>query len=483
MKFKNITSVDGGIDSSIDKTQIDDKNWYDCNNVKFNNNSLEKSIGCKQYTIYSLGSPIVLLDMYSRYQGDYNMILATKNTFYKYYNASVVPYGTFTGTSSDLVMGTNAEGKYVFTNGNDYVKCFNGTDQISNLSGMTNCEGGVTDIKAKCILYFNNILLVGNTVEDNTNFPQRIRWSQIGHIDQWANDSKGNGGAGYLDLSENIDVVLNMLSIQDYIVIYKEKSIHVMSYIGGDNIWNKRPAINDIGLLAPNAVVSNGTYHIFIGLDDIYSFDLVTPTKIGTKIYKQFISMLDMSKKHLIKGYNYPNFNEVWFTFVSNSSLDGLPDKILVFNTLTGAWAFRDLQASSFIYCKKQSSESSKVPIFGGNDGRIYNFSDYSGNTLLQSKLFDLDDTLNKKRLLRVRLFIEKLTTNCSCYVTIGTANSPNETITWHDANLIDFTQDTIKADIDLTARYFCIKITANSTTENFRLLGYTLGYITRGEY
>lgn len=389
------------------------------------------------------------------------------------------------------------------------------------LAGTVGVEGlggtiAATDVKAKCMLNYSNFLILGHTVEDSTNYPQRIRWSQYGDCTKWHNNEDGSGQAGYWDLTEGVDWVQAIKPMGPHIVVYKERSIQVLTYVGGDLIFEKRPAIIGTGLLAPHAIVDLGNEHIFVGPDNIYSFDLIEPKIAGDDMAKEFFRLLLPQKSHLTTAFFIEEIPEIWFTFYSinnQAAINGEecnPDMALVYNTDTKKWSIRDMPMTAFGFYILQndvtiddldmpiddmnspidtSSKLSNAPInLGGDkDGNIYWFTeqdrcgeDYSAWII--SKMHDMDNPTILKRLMRVQIMTSKEGPyNLKFWV--GTANNVAEPGQWYGPYYMNM--ETLAppwVDMDLTARHFMVKFGTDEKNQPFKVTGYVLYYEERGE-
>ncbi len=458
---------------------------------------------------------------YKRDGSDWLMLITARRAYY--YDATNKTFVDITG-NSDLtgddkhtVSSENAADCFIFTNGIDPIKYWTGVGNIADLPGLTDCEPGpegdeVISVRAKCMVYWNNFLILGDTTENGYHKPQRIRWSKLGEIFVWKNDADGNGEAGAADLSEGVDWVQALRPLGSSLIAYKERSIQVMSYVGGDQIWDLRPAITGTGLLAPRALCDLGDEHIFIGPDNFYSFDGIEPKIAGDAVAKEFFRILEPSRSGMTANFFIEEIPEAWFPFVSIDSPDGYPDRAVVYNSDTKAWSWRDMPMLAFGYYQRSSDitiddmefvidswneqidssvnlENSPINLCGDGNGVIYALEGNSQNgadieSTLTSKLLDLDDPGSVKRLLRVQLMISREGEGRMLPVEVGTCGNVEDPILWYgpyNMNL-DVTYPPW-IDLDLSGRYFAIRLGTKKKDEPFKLTGYILNYDVRGEF
>lgn len=507
---KVIVPVDGGVQKTLPSWLIKDSQWSDGNNIRFGQGYIEKVGGWQRFMATQLDGPVKYVDNYYKYNGNSYLLFFTDKSFYQYdvTNKTAVKIGAYNNPVGVPVSATCAQDWYVFTAASDNIMYWDGTT-YAPLPGTNDCIGGVTSLRAKCVCAFNQFLIVGGTIENGVECPQRIRWSRLGDITKWKNDANGNGEAGYADLTDGVDWIQAIVPFANYLVVYKERSIQVLSYVGPDLIWDKRPAILGVGLLAPGAIADLGDEHIFIGSDNIYSFDLVQLKTVGDDISRWFYTILNPSKSHVITGFTIEEKSEIWFAFCSVSNSTDTPDMALVYNYDTNAWSIRDMPFGCFGFYEVQADDSwnaaqgtwdsdtvpwdintsmanAPINLAGGSDGYIYVFGDNSKDgadisCYAQSKLFDLGSPYALKRVMRIQLMVSRQGP-FNLQVSIGTADNVDETIKWYGPYNMNL--DVTKPpwiDVDITGRYFCVKFGTQKADEPFRLTGYIMYYNLRG--
>ena len=515
MKRKIVFPCDGGLVKNLPPYLIDDSAFSDGNNIMFSKGYMGKVGGWKKFSANKLDTTVYQIDNFYKFNGDAWFILCSTDKVYKYHDDldTFEQIGAIVGGSLEHPLFTeNVNDYFVMTNGIDKVKYWDGQlASMAELPGLTDCEGGVTSILAKTLLSYKNFLILGGTTENGTSCPQRIRWSQIGNCTKWKNNSDGTGQAGYADLAEGVDWVQCMRPLGDYIVIYKERSIQVLAYVGGDTIFERRPTIMGTGLLAPKAIIDLGNEHLFVGPDNIYSYDLVEVKVAGDDIKQDFFRILDPSKTSLINSFFIEETSEAWFSFVSINSSDGFPDKCLVYNIDTKKWSIRDMPFTAFGFYRANSDKNiddidlpidsidqefdssyyfsnAPINIVGDKDGNLFILDGHSKDDgdihgFGVTKLTDLGDPSIIKRLMRIQLMVQR-EGNYNLMVSVGTAKSPDEYISWNGPYTLKLDEmNPPWIDVDLSARYFTLKFETFHKYEPFKIYGYIFNYNTRGEF
>ena len=365
-------------------------------------------------------------------------------------------------------------------------------------------------VTASCIENYKGFVFVANTEEDGEACPQRLRWSQFQSITLWHNNKDGSGMAGYVDCNDTAGIIYAIKKLNDYLYIYKDDGILAISYSGGDTVFSKDTVTTEAGLIAPRAIVCLPHQHIFVGNDNIYSFDGSTVKAIGDSVKDMFFNNLDPANIRNIYGYYNEDSGDVLFTFDSQEAHGLSQDKAVTYNTRTKQWSMRDMnmtaigqysqfsdqvidEVSSVIDDDKNIIDSAiyakgkTLTIAGDNSGKVYKLGGYSDSrgdyeAYVITKVHHMENPSQVKRLLRVMFHIE--TQNLyNLKVQIGTAWNAETEMTWSKPLYMDLHAPKPPwLDMDLTARYFAVRFGTTGNLEPFKILGYTLMYQTRSD-
>ncbi len=520
MKTKAVMAPSKGIikKEEFPVNLIPDDAWSDGLNVRFGNGYIEKVSGWQKFIGQQLDGPIVAIDNYYHFNGDEYLMFVTPATVYKYditNNTAVGITTNLTGDTSDIITTETAQDLFLLTNGKDAVKYWDGVAaSIVDLPGLDDCvnadqTAGVVVNSARCIASFNNFLLLGGTTEDGYSYPQRIRWSQMGNIQKWKLETDGSGQAGWGDLTDGVDWIVRLVPFQNYLVAYKERSIQVLTYVGGTTIFDKWPARMGTGLLAPKAIVDLGDEHLFLGPDNFYSFTMQEVLVAGDAIGKDFFGMLDPEKADLTTAFVVEEQSEAWFTFVSANSPDGLHDMAVIYNYDTKAWSIREMPMTAFGYYRAKENmtidsfdveidsmnmafddstnlSNSPINLCADAQGYIYVLSGHSkdGADLAcygRTKLFDFDRPDKLKRANRIQFMISREGAY-GLEVRVGTAANVDEPISWSDTQYMSLDKTSPPwIDIDITDRYMMFEFGTPGKDQPFRITGYIVYYEERG--
>lgn len=237
---------------------------------------------------------------------------------------------------------------FVFTNGVDIVKRYNGTDCV-DVPGLP--SGGNT--VCRVVAYYNAALFLLNTTEGGTNFPWRALRSDQGDPTEWA-----AGTAGKDDLLETTAPITAARLMGPYLIVYRSNCIYRGAFIGSVDINYKFDLmVQTDGALSPNSVIEADTSHILVGQFGVYlyqgDFQL---QQIGEAIFnKVFGSHGNMNPSFRTRSFCFrvEELSEIWFLYPDINSEN--PNTLLRYNYKTGMWYERQFANEFFGYGLFQS--------------------------------------------------------------------------------------------------------------------------------
>ncbi len=173
-------------------------------------------------------------------------------------------------TALDSAIGTNGTNAPIKTDGTT----------TTNLA-FTGLSNAVT--KAKCVIWWKNYLIFGNTTENSVSRTTRIRWSNVGTIETWSDDD-------FEDIATfGGQQIEGFATLYDNLIIFMTDSIWKVSLVGGDELINVTRISEGIGCIARNSIqniqIGNSEGLIFLSRDKTINFcDGVKVTEISTNI-------------------------------------------------------------------------------------------------------------------------------------------------------------------------------------------------------
>jgi hypothetical protein len=223
--------------------------------------------------------------------------------------------------------------KMYFANGEDTPKQFDGTNvtDISNLPGTT--------FICYLVAVYNNYLVLMRTEEDGTAFPQRVRWCEPGDPTDW------NESVNFRDLYESEDFIVASEKLGPFQIIYKERSIVRMEFVGTVDItFRFEDMISGEGAVSVDSVINLDSEHILFGNSNIYKYKGGFDTEaIGDNVYDKLFGQngeLNPGFVSRVFAVYVEETDEALF-FYPNSPSEN-PNRLARLKLSTGAWSFRD---------------------------------------------------------------------------------------------------------------------------------------------
>lgn len=378
------------------------------------------------------------------------------------------------------------------------------------------------NLRAGCIEQYKDFLFLGNLKEESEDYHSRIRWSQWQNPFLWHNNEDGSGMAGYVDVNDIDGKIIAMKRIGDILAIYKESGIVAVTYSGGDTVFSKELITTKAGLISPTAIVVLPHLHIFVAKDNIYQFDGNTVVPIGDPIRNYFLK--HVKQKNKVIGFYNQYSKDVIFAFMETDSATGNCGRAFIYNTQLNLWSVRDVNMTAFgeytdnsgliidevqnLYDSQEMQRTvidgdnveivESVVIAGDASGKIYKLEEYEDSRgdydgYVISKTHHMNEPGKIKRLMRIQFHVETQG-DYDMYVQVRPSwspETPNEQINWESLPSYSLrfrntgTEQQVTppyVDLDLSARYFQIKIGTEHNNEYFKLLGYTLFYQLRSD-
>lgn len=330
-----------GLDKSLDPLLLPDLSFPDLNCVRFEQGVIKKDLGFVELGgNLPLDSRIMYFDQYFKQDGAAYTLCCTQQYLYKYNPSSgdwdvVNETDPFTGTEEQLFQSTIMNDTFIITNGKDPIKKWDGTTWAD--------LGGLGTIRARYIVPFYNHLILGFTEEDGVQCPQRIRWSDTGDPETWT-----SGNAGFMDLSDTPDWVTGFALMGSKLYVFKEYSIWEVSYVGYPNIFSADMVVDGVGCQAPYTLTSLGSEIVFLGNDDVYSFDGRDVKPLGERIRKLIYDTAQglINWDYIVRSPSVyvEELGEFWFVFPTTGTD---PDLWLKLALDTEAWSKRSREVTA----------------------------------------------------------------------------------------------------------------------------------------
>lgn len=206
--------------------------------------------------------------------------------------------------------------------------------------------------KARYVAVVRDFLVAAFTYDstDGTQ-PQRVWWPAIGNPASWP--TPGTDAAISVQ-SDNQILGGNAGWIQgivggEYGVIFQERGIQRMFYVGGDTFFQFDQVENARGTPAPRSIAPVGSYIFYLGQDGFYLFDGNASHPVGAdKVDRYFWADIDKTYiRRISSAVDVENKLVIWAYPGQGSS--GIPNKFLMYNWKTQQWSRAEVDVE-YIY-------------------------------------------------------------------------------------------------------------------------------------
>lgn len=259
---------------------------------------------------------------------------------------------------------------------------------------FTSTDSTGTAFSAKIVRSFNNMLMFFNI---GTSYPNTIYYTQIADASKMHNIGS-EATTNYTTILDGGDKIVAAERLGSYMVVYKDKSISIMSYTGDSYIFSTSTAVSNKGTLSSGAVIKTTTHHYFISTDHNGLFDgfyrfngaYAEPLPNMEGIRDLIAKDLDINYQELITGYYIPSERQyVWF-IPTLSAGSGRQSKMICYNDDNDTWTIREVKyrTSSPVGDWKYLTGVSEIVLWN-NLVKIHNFP--LSTTLLYEETVDCD--------------------------------------------------------------------------------------------
>lgn len=190
--------------------------------------------------------------------------------------------------------GTSGNDLWFATNGIEDVVTWNGTDTFATLHP----ELGFV---CQTLAVYSNMMIYGNLTIAGDLLPADIINSDVGL--PLNAGSTGTGLSEQFTTHSGTDEILNLIPIGDYLVIYSERTIVPIQFVGDPLIFMFRVAISGVGPISANAIADFGDFHEFIGSDAGYIFDGVTLKETNSHVWRDVLRQTDPIRRKQAYGH------------------------------------------------------------------------------------------------------------------------------------------------------------------------------------
>jgi hypothetical protein len=370
--------------------------------------------------------------------------------------------------------------------------------------------------RADSLRPFKNFIVALGITKGAAKYPHMVKWSttlnpgSISAAGDW-DETNPAKDAGEQDLAETGDLIVDALPLGDVMVIYKERSMYAMSYVGAPYIFRFQRLPGESGMLARGCGVNTPLGHVVLTAGDVVLNTGQGVTSISNGLVRDLIfKNIDAAtyKRSFVTAN--PQRNEVWVCIPSGTSTTC--NKALVWNWIDKTWAVREL--SSVTYgAFGQVNYTAGLTTWGDPgtwdmDATAWNENEYSPaearllmchstpyisfvdtgtsdfGSLIAASLERTGITLGDAGAIKtIRSIRPKIdgNTGATVNVQVGAAMYPDQTPTWQTAQPFVIGQS-FKVDSFATGRYLSIRF-SNTDYGAWRMKSFDIDYVNSGSY
>ena len=179
--------------------------------------------------------------------------------------------------------------------------------------------------------------------------PMLVRWSDQESPVTWT--PAATNQAGSLLFSHGSEIVTAMQSRQE-ILVWTDSSLYSLQYVGAPVVWGSQLVGDNVSIASENAVAYANGVAYWMGVDKFYKYDGRTQTLNCDLLQYVFNNINKLQFQQVFAGTN-EGFNEIWWFYVSNDSLDYTIDSYVVFNYAEnngqGCWYYGSMARTAWL--------------------------------------------------------------------------------------------------------------------------------------
>lgn len=335
-----------GLSSDKPVRELTPEAWSNVLNVRFRNRLAERSHGEEQV----FGTPGVAphFAIPLRISGANNWVYADGTAIYKTDGSTHTDItrlaGPYTAGTYPRWTGCVLGGVLLMNNhgGSDYPQYYNGV--AGKMADLTNWP---VNTYAKVLRSFKQFAVALDITDASGNIPYRILWSHPadpGTVPSSWNIADATKDAGDIPASETEDILVDGRTLGEAFYVYKERSVWIMQYIGGQQIMSLNKRFDTFGALSTDCVESIPEGHFVVARGDVIVHDGASYRSIiSGKNRDRLFNNMSNEYSDYTKAVVNKEYKEVWIFYVEEGSAEPYANKALIWNWEEDSWTERDV--------------------------------------------------------------------------------------------------------------------------------------------
>jgi len=168
-------------------------------------------------------------------------------------------------------------------------------------------------------------------------FDQTFLWGAEGSDSVWT--ALATNDAGEFDLKDSPGQGVALYRLGNDLIAYKDDSITPITFVGGNEVFGRRQAIDKIGLLGQFALANLGTHHIGMSDREFFKYDggSLADTDIGEPIRNTVYDAMSQKYRNRCRALWFRATQEVLFMYPAIGSVGELTH-FVVYNVGDKSW-------------------------------------------------------------------------------------------------------------------------------------------------
>ena len=199
---------------------------------------------------------------------------------------------------------------------------------------------------------FKQYLVAMDVTKSSTRYPYMVKWSHPaapGTVPVSWDESDTTKDAGEVSLSDTLDFVVDSLPLRQANVIYKTATTHLMTFVGGTQIFRFDKLFETFGAVSRRCAAEFFGKHLVFSLNDTVVHDGVQADSILTDKWRKWISAnVDITYYPRSFVVHIQRLDEVWMCFPTTGNT--LPNRAVIWNYRRNTLTDREISHLSHIH-------------------------------------------------------------------------------------------------------------------------------------
>jgi len=257
------------------------------------------------------------------------------------------------GDDWTLLTATTLDGgsEVTWTTMSDLLIWSNGGDAPQKWDGLNDqaALGGSPQI-CKIVVHWDDRLWLASTTESSTDYPYRLRFSEVGDPEDWTGDNS-------IDLLSATDPpqfggITAVMPLGNMLLCYCPNAVWRITKLTASPFYEQDPHLDGIGCVGHNAICAVPEGHFFVGESDIYFWNGASqPIPITAGIHDHLTSRLFPHNYHMVQCEWYREENKI---LVGISEDGSAITTVYVYDRTERSWSLMEgVNFSCFGYLNK----------------------------------------------------------------------------------------------------------------------------------